>query len=149
MRELKNINGETVVSPGYTIGYLEQEPQLDDTKTVREIVQQGVQSVVDLLREYDEINAKFAEPMDDDEMTKLLERQGEVQEKIEATGGWDLDARLEMAMDALRCPPPETLCKILSGGEKRRVALCRLLLQKPDILLTNQQRIERLPAQFL
>jgi ATPase subunit of ABC transporter with duplicated ATPase domains len=134
----KNINGETVLSPGFTIGYLEQEPQLDDTKTVREIVQEGVQSVVDLLKEYDEINAKFAEPMDDDEMTKLLERQGEVQEKLEAMGGWDLDARLEMAMDALRCPPSDTLCKVFSGGERRRVALCRLLLQKPDILLLDE-----------
>jgi energy-dependent translational throttle protein EttA len=134
----KNINGETVVSPGFTIGYLEQEPQLDDTKTVKEIVQEGVQSIVDILKEYDEINNKFAEPMDDDEMTKLLERQGEVQEKIEAMGGWDLDARLEMAMDALRCPPSDTLCKFLSGGEKRRVALCRLLLQKPDILLLDE-----------
>ncbi|MGE5810202.1 MAG: energy-dependent translational throttle protein EttA [Ignavibacteria bacterium] len=134
----KNFNGETVISPGFTVGFLEQEPQLDDKKTVKEIVREGVQPVIDLLKEYDEINAKFAEPMDDDEMTKLLERQGAVQEKIEAAGGWDLDARLEMAMDALRCPPADTLCKVLSGGERRRTALCRLLLKKPDILLLDE-----------
>jgi ATP-binding cassette ChvD family protein len=130
--------GRTAVSPGFTIGFLEQEPQLDPSKTVRQIVEEGAQSVVNLLKEYDEINAKFSEPMSDDEMTKLLERQGNVQEKLDAAGGWDLDARLEMAMDALRCPPPDTSIKVLSGGEKRRVALCRLLLLKPDILLLDE-----------
>ncbi len=130
--------GETVLSPGYSIGYLEQEPRLDETKTVREIVEEGAQEVVDLLKEFDEINAKFAEPLDDDEMNKLLERQGEVQEKLDASGGWDLDSRLEMAMDALRCPPGDTPIKILSGGELRRVALCRLLLKQPDILLLDE-----------
>ncbi|HEX8891101.1 MAG TPA: energy-dependent translational throttle protein EttA [Pyrinomonadaceae bacterium] len=134
----KEFVGETVLSPGYTVGYLEQEPKLDETKTVREIVEQGVQETVDLLKEFDEINAKFAEPMSDDEMTALLERQGVVQEKLDALDAWDLDSRLEMAMDALRCPPGETPIKVLSGGEKRRVALCRLLLQKPDILLLDE-----------
>jgi ATP-binding cassette ChvD family protein len=134
----QDFQGRTAVSPGFTIGFLEQEPQLDPSKTVREIVEQGVQPIVDLLREYDEINAKFAEPMSDDEMTDLLDRQGKVQEKLDATQAWDLDSRLEMAMDALRCPPPETLINVLSGGEKRRVALCRLLLQKPDILLLDE-----------
>ncbi|MBA3715967.1 MAG: ATP-binding cassette domain-containing protein, partial [Pyrinomonadaceae bacterium] len=134
----KSFTGETVLSPGHTIGYLEQEPRLDETKTVREIVEQGVQSIVDLLKEYDEINARFGEEMSDDEMSKLLERQGVVQENLDAADAWDLDARLEMAMDALRCPPPETPVKVLSGGEKRRVALCRLLLQKPDILLLDE-----------
>jgi energy-dependent translational throttle protein EttA len=133
-----DFQGKTTVSPGYTIGFLEQEPQLDPAKTVREIVEQGVQPIVDLLREYDEINAKFAEPMSDDEMSDLLERQGKVQEKLDATQAWDLDSRLEMAMDALRCPPPDTSIGVLSGGEKRRVALCRLLLQKPDILLLDE-----------
>src|SRR5262252_1289022 len=134
----QDFQGKTAVSPGYTIGFLEQEPQLDPGKTVREIVEQGVQPIVDLLREYDEINAKFAEPMSDDEMSDLLDRQGKVQEKLDAFQAWDLDSRLEMAMDALRCPPPDTLINVLSGGEKRRVALCRLLLQKPDILLLDE-----------
>src|SRR5689334_4659811 len=134
----QEFQGKTAVSPGYTIGFLEQEPRLDPDKTVREIVEQGVQPVVDLLREFDEINAKFAEPMSDDEMSDLLDRQGEVQEKLDAAEAWDLDSRLEMAMDALRCPPPDTSISVLSGGEKRRVALCRLLLQKPDILLLDE-----------
>jgi ATP-binding cassette ChvD family protein len=134
----QEFQGRTAVSPGFTIGFLEQEPKLDPGKTVRQIVEEGAQSVVNLLKEYDEINAKFAEPMSDDEMAKLLDRQGTVQEKLDAVGAWDLDARLEMAMDALRCPPPDTLVSVLSGGEKRRVALCRLLLLKPDILLLDE-----------
>jgi len=134
----QEFQGKTAVSPGFTIGFLEQEPQLDPTKTVREIVEQGVQPIVDLLKEFDEISAKFSEPMSEDEMSDLLERQGKVQEKLDATQAWDLDSRLEMAMDALRCPPPDTSVSILSGGEKRRVALCRLLLQKPDILLLDE-----------
>src|SRR5205085_2037523 len=134
----KEFVGETILSPGYTVGYLEQEPRLDEGVTVREIVEQGVQETVNLLKEYDEINAKFAEEMTDDEMSALLERQGAVQEKLDAADAWDLDSRLEMAMDALRCPPGETPIKTLSGGEKRRVALCRLLLQKPDILLLDE-----------
>jgi len=134
----KEINGEVVFSPGYAVGFLEQEPRLDETKTVREVVEEAVGETVNLLKEYDEINNKFAEPMTDDEMAELLERQGAVQEKLDAVDAWDLDSRLEMAMDALRCPPGDTPVKILSGGEKRRVALCRLLLQKPDILLLDE-----------
>ncbi len=134
----KDFNGETSISPGFTIGYLEQEPKLDETKTVKEIVQEGVQEIVDLLQEYDDINAKFAEPMSDDEMTALIERQGKVQELIDNKDAWDIDSKLEMAMDTLGCPPADTLVKVISGGEKRRVALTRLLLKKPDILLLDE-----------
>ncbi len=134
----KDFIGETVLSEGYTIGYLEQEPQLDPEKTVRQIVEEGVAEIVSLMKEYDEINEKFAEPMSDDEMNALLERQGVVQDRLEALDGWELDSRLELAMDALRCPPEDMKIKYLSGGEVRRVALSRLLLQKPDILLLDE-----------
>lgn len=129
-------NGEAVLSDGYSVGYLEQEPQLDDNKTVREVVQEGVQEVVNLLAEFEEINNAFADP--DCDMDKLLARQAIVQDELDAADAWDLDSRLELAEEALRCPPPETAIKVLSGGEKRRVALCRLLLQKPDILLLDE-----------
>jgi ATP-binding cassette ChvD family protein len=134
----KEFNGETVLSPGHTVGFLEQEPVLDDSRTVREIVEEGVREVVDTLNEYNSINEKFAGPLSDDEMNKLIERQGTVQEKLDAMDAWELDSRLEMAMDALRCPAGDTPVKVISGGERRRVALCRLLLQKPDILLLDE-----------
>jgi ATP-binding cassette ChvD family protein len=134
----REFNGETILSPGLTIDYLEQEPVLAPDKTVRQIVEEGVQGTVNLLNEFNIINEKFAEPMSDDEMQALIERQGEVQDKLDALNAWDLDSKLEMAMDALRCPPPEALCGVLSGGEKRRVALCRILLKQPDILLLDE-----------
>jgi ATP-binding cassette ChvD family protein len=132
----KEFNGQAILSPGYSVGFLEQEPLVDCTKTVRELVEEGVQETVDLLKEFEAINLAFADP--DADMEKLCDRQAQVQEKLDHLDAWDLDARLEMAMDALRCPPGETSVKILSGGEKRRVALCRLLLQKPDILLLDE-----------
>ena len=130
--------GNADLSPGYTVGYMEQEPQLEYGKTVREIVEEGAQETVNLVREYEEINNKFAEPMEDDAMNALIERQSTVAEKLDAAGAWDLDSRLQMAMDALRCPPEDQVVDNLSGGEKRRVALCRLLLSKPDILLLDE-----------
>ena len=130
--------GETHVSPGLTIGYLEQEPHLEASKTVRACVEEGMRELVDLMREYEQVNEKFAEPMSDDEMNDLLARQAALSDRIEAANAWDLDSRLEQAMDALRCPPEDTSVDVISGGERRRVALCRLLLRKPDILLLDE-----------
>jgi ATP-binding cassette ChvD family protein len=136
--EDKNYDGNVVFSPGYSVGYLPQDPVLDDEKTVRQIVEEGVQSIVDILKEYEEVNNKFMEPMDDGQMNALIARQGELTDLIDAAGGWEIDSMLERAMDALQCPPEDALIKHLSGGERRRVALCRLLLQNPDILLLDE-----------
>lgn len=134
----KNFEGDIVIAPGYSIGYLEQEPLVDEKRTVREVVEEGVKEIIDLVNEFNAINAKFADPMEPEEMDALIERQAKVQEKMDAANAWDIDSRLEMAMDALRCPPADAKVSEISGGEKRRVALCRLLLQNPDVLLLDE-----------
>jgi energy-dependent translational throttle protein EttA len=134
----KEFDGEIQLQAGYTTGFLEQEPLLEPERTVRDVVREGVQGTVDLLRQFEELSAKFAEPMSDEQMNTLLEKQGVLQEKLEALNAWELDQQLDLAMDALRCPPADRTCGTLSGGEKRRVALCRLLLKKPDVLILDE-----------